>query len=141
MNEDVNKILRGTFGRVWMNGERLSNVKEYEAKATLNYEDVDMNDDLSTARRYMGYSVEGTMLLHKVDSKVLKLYQKGIVSGDIPEIKFVSAIADPTVDGQERVEIYGVTFDEVTLSKFANKTLLEEEVPFKARGFHVIDAI
>ena len=52
----------------------------------------------------------------------------------------VAALADPTSDGSERVEIYGVTFDEVMLNKFENKTVLEE-VPFKADDFKFIDTI
>lgn len=140
-NFDKNKIIRGNYGRLWMNGERLSNVKSFEAKATLNYEDIELNEELGTSRRYMGYTVEGTMVLHKFDSQVIKLYKEGIVNGVLPDVKMVAALADPTSDGSERVEIYGVTFDEVMLNKFENKTVLEEEVPFKADGFKFIDTI
>lgn len=141
MGFDENKIIRGNYGRVWMNGERMSNVKSFEAKVSLNYEDVELNDSLSTARRYMGYTIEGTMVLHKYDSQVIKLYKEGIVTGVLPEVKMVAALADPTADGQERVEIFGITFDEIMLNKFENKTLLEEEVPFKATGYKFIDVI
>ena len=81
------------------------------------------------------------MVLHKFDSQVIKLYKEGIVNGVLPDVKMVAALADPTSDGSERVEIYGVTFDEVMLNKFENKTVLEEEVPFKADGFKFIDTI
>ena len=81
------------------------------------------------------------MVLHKFDSQVIKLYKEGIVNGVLPDVKMVAALVDPTSDGSERVEIYGVTFDEVMLNKFENKTVLEEEVPFKADGFKFIDTI
>lgn len=140
-NFDKNKIIRGSYGRLWLNGERMANVKSFEAKATLNYEDVELNEELGTSRRYMGYTVEGTMTLHKFDSHIIKLYKDGIVSGVLPDIKAIAALVDPTSDGAERVEIYGITFDEVMLNKFENKTILEEEVPFKADGFKFIDTI
>lgn len=138
---DHNKIIRGSFGKVWLNDERLANVKSFEAKATLDYEDVDVNGDLGQKHRYMGYSVAGTLTLHKYDSTVAKLMKDAIVSGVMPEIKVIAALDDPTAYGAERVALYDVTLDEVTLNKFENKGLTEEEVPFKAGSFKYLDTI
>ena len=38
----TNQIIRGTYGRVWIDGELFANVKSFEAKLTLNYEEVDL---------------------------------------------------------------------------------------------------
>lgn len=138
---DHNKIVRGSFGKVWLNDERLANVKSFEAKATLDYEDVDVNGDLGQKHRYMGYSVAGTLTLHKYDSTVAKMMKDAIVSGVMPEIKVIAALDDPTAYGAERVALYDVTLDEVTLNKFENKGLTEEEVPFKAGSFKFLDTI
>lgn len=138
---DHNKIIRGSFGKVWLNDERLANVKSFEAKASLDYEDVDVNGDLGQRHRYMGYSVSGTLTLHKYDSTVAKLMKDAIVSGVMPEIKVIAALDDPTAYGSERVALYDVTLDEVTLNKFENKGLTEEEVPFKAGSFKFLDLI
>lgn len=142
MNQfDHNKIIRGSFGKVWLNDERLANVKSFEAKATMDYEDVDVNGDLGQKHRYMGYSVAGTLTLHKYDSTVAKMMKDAIVSGVMPEIKVIAALDDPTAYGAERVALYDVTLDEVTLNKFENKGLTEEEVPFKAGAFKYLDVI
>lgn len=138
---NTNKIMRGTFGRVWINGELYANVKSFEAKATLNYEEVDVSGELGKHQRYMGYAIEGTMTLHKIDSAVAVLLQDGIASGDLPDISIVGKLDDPTAYGAERVELYEVTFDELTLLKFENATNGEEEVPFKAAGFKYLDMI
>lgn len=138
---DHNKIIRGSFGKVWLNDEKLANVKSFEAKATLDYEDVDVNGDLGQKHRYMGYSVAGTLTLHKYDSTVAKLMKDAIVSGAMPEIKVIAALDDPTSYGAERVALYDVTLDELTLNKFENKGLTEEEVPFKAGSFKFLDVI
>ena len=50
-----NKVLRGTFGKVWVDGERLSNVKSFEAKASIDYEDMSINGEFGAKKRYMGY--------------------------------------------------------------------------------------
>ncbi|MFR2157260.1 MAG: phage tail tube protein [Evtepia gabavorous] len=124
-----NKVIRGTFGRAWVDGALMANVKSFEAKATIDYEDLDINGDFGQKKRYMGYSIAGTMTLHKFDSYILKKYQAAIMSGDLPEMKIVASLADPQSDGTQRVALYDVHLDEITLLQFENKTVLEEEVP------------
>ncbi len=136
-----NKVIRGTFGKVWVDGERMSNVKSFEAKATIDYEDMDVNGDFGQKKRYMGYSIAGTMTLHKYDSFILSKYHAGVMNGELPEITVVSALDDPTGYGAERVALHDVKFDEITLSKFENRTVTEEEVPFTAGSFEFLDLI
>lgn len=136
-----NKVIRGTFGKVWVDGERLSNVKTFEAKATIDYEDMDVNGDFGQKKRYMGYSIAGTMTLHKYDSFILSKYHAGVMNGELPEITVVSTLDDPTGYGAERVALHDVKFDEITLSKFENRTVTEEEVPFTAGSFEFLDLI
>lgn len=138
---NINKVIRGTFGRAWVDGDLMANVKSFEAKATLDYEDMDVNGDLGQKKRYMGYSVAGTMTLHKFDSYILKKYQAAIRNGDLPEMKIVAALADPQSYGAQRVALYDVHLDEITLLQFENKTVLEEEVPFTAGDYEFLDLI
>ena len=138
---DHNKTIRGTFGKVWLDGERLSNVKSFEAKATIDYEDMDINGDFGQKKRYMGYSIAGTMTLHKFDSFILSKYHEGVMTGELPEMTVVTALDDPTGYGAERVALYDVKLDEITLSKFENRTLTEEEVPFTAGSYKFLDLI
>ena len=140
-NFDHNKVIRGSFGKAWLDDEKLANIKSFEAKVSLDYEGMDVNGDLVQKHRYMGCSISGTMVLYKYDSTVLKKYKNGIVTGELPTVKIVAALDDPTAYGSERVALYDVTFDEVTLSKFENKGLTEEEVPFKAGSFEFLDLI
>lgn len=136
-----NKVFRGTFGKVWVDGERMSNVKSFEAKASIDYEDMNVNGDFGTKKRYMGYSISGTMTLHKFDSFILKKYQQGLMTGELPDMTIVAALDDPTAYGAERVQLRDVLLDEVTLNKFENKTLTEEEVPFTAGSYEFLDLI
>lgn len=136
-----NKVFRGTFGKVWVDGERMSNVKSFEAKAAIDYEDMNVNGDFGTKKRYMGYSISGTMTLHKFDSFILRKYQKGVMTGELPDMTIVAALDDPTAYGAERVQLRDVMLDEITLSKFENKTLTEEEVPFTAGSYEFLDLV
>ena len=138
---DQNKIIRGTHGKVWVDNERLANVKSFEAKATINYEDVYVNGDYATKKRYMGYAIAGTMTLHKYDSYIIDKYKAGVMTGELPDMTVVAALDDPTGYGAERVKLTDVLLDEITLNKFENATVLEEEVPFTAGSFEFLDTI
>lgn len=140
-NFDHNKTLRGTFGKVWVDNERMGNVKSFEAKASITYEDMEVNGDFGTKKRYMGYSIAGTMTLHKFDSHIVSKYQAGLMTGELPSMTIVAALDDPTAYGAERVALFDVKLDEITLMKFENKALVEEEVPFTAGAYEYLDLI
>lgn len=137
----TNQIIRGTYGRVWIDGELFANVKSFEAKLTLNYEEIDLSNDLGKHQRYMGFTGEGTMTLHKVNSKIFAKLAKAIKSGEMPEISIVGKLEDPTALGAERVSFTEVTIDEVMALKYENATIGEEEVPFKFADYEPLDLI
>ena len=138
---DKNKIIRGSFGAVWFDGQEVGSVKSFEAKITLDYEDVDIMGDLGKYKRYMGYSGEGTMTLHKIDSSIAKLIGDAIRSGNMPDFTIVAKLDDPSAYGAERVELTGVTINELMALKFENKALREEEVPFSFSHYRFIELI
>lgn len=137
----ANRVINGTFGRLWWDEELLANTKSFEAKTTLNWETVNISEDLGDHQKYMGYSGAGTITLHKIDSLAASKLADAIQSGNMPEGKLISRLADPASYGHERVELTGVTFDELTLIKWANKEIGEEELPFKFSGFRFLDKI
>lgn len=136
-----NKVFRGTHGKLWVANQIMADVKSFEAKATIDYEDMTINGDYGLKKRYMGYSIAGTITLHKFDSFIVKLYKDAVMSGQLPELKIVAALDDPTADGPERVALYDVCLDELTLSKFENRAVIEEEVPFTAGSFEFLDVV
>ena len=138
---DKNKIIRGSFGAVWFDGQEVGSVKSFEAKITLDYEDVDIMGDLGKHKRDMGYSGEGTMTLHKIDSSIAKLIGDAIKSGNMPDFTIVAKLDDPSAYDAERVELTGVTINELMALKFENKSLREEEVPFSFSHYRFIELI
>ena len=137
-----NKVIRGTFGRAWVDGDLMANVKSFEAKATIDYEDLDINGDFGQKKRYMGYSIAGTgsLVVHKVYTRNIDRTDQ-ILAGKDVRATLVMKLADPDAFGAERVALYDVHLDEITLLQFENKTVLEEEVPFTAGSFEFLDLI
>lgn len=136
-----NKIINGTFGAAWVGTEKFSNVKSFEAKVSLKYEDVDLAEDLAAHKKYMGWSGAGTMVLHKVDSAMAAKLADAIKTGEMEPVTVVAKLDDPAAFGAERVQLNGVYFDELTLLKFAMKEKLEEECPFTFDDYEFLDMI
>lgn len=136
-----NQVINGTFGRIWVNNTLWAECTSFEAKVAGEFEDITFCDDLATHSKYMGWTGEGTIVCHKVDSKITKLLQKAFKTGAMPEIKIVGKLDDPASTGSERIEILGVTFTEFTLMKFASREKGETEVPFKFTDYNPIDLI
>lgn len=136
-----NSVLLGTFGRLYLNNVRVAEVKSFELKANLQYEDVLVNGNLITQSKYKGSTLTGTMVLHKVNSANIKLVKDAIKTGVMPSIKLMGELADPNVDGSEAVEIIDVMFDEATLLSFANGEVREESTAFRAGDFNYLSTI
>lgn len=137
----ANEVINGTFGAVWVNGQKFANIIQFESKLTFNYEEINIAGDPSTHQKFMGYSGEGTMTFHKVDSSILKIVMSDLKKGKMPEIMMVGKVDDPAALGAERIQFNEVTFDEISLLKFENKALGSEEVPFKFATFKALDLI
>lgn len=140
-NKEIhNQILRGQFGKVWIDGELYANVKSFEAKISLKYESVDINGEMGVHQRLVGFEGAGTLVLHKIDSRVAQKIAGKIKNGSVPDIKIVSKLTDPDVNGAERIELTGVTLDELTHG-FENKKVQEESYPFKFADYNYLDLI
>lgn len=137
----ANKQINGTFGSVWVNGELWLDVESFEAKVTINYEDVNMALDLATHKKMTGWSGEGTMTVKKVYSRGSILMAKAVKNGQVPDISLTGKLADPDAYGAERVQLNEVTINEFMLMKFEQKTLGTEELPFNFADFQDIDLI
>lgn len=136
-----NNQINGTFGTVWVNREKWLDVESFEAKVTINFEDVNMAGDLATHKKMTGWTGEGSITVKKVYSRGASLMANAVKTGQMPEINLVGKLADPDAFGSERVAINEVTFNEFTLMKFELKTLGTEELPFNFADYDLIDLI
>lgn len=136
-----NKIILGTFGKVYINNKRMANIKSFEIKASMDYEEIDVNGNLIKQYKYKGSSLAGTMEVHKVDSYNINLVKDAIKTGVMPDIKIVGELSDPNIDGDEAIEITNVYLDEATLLAFTNGEVRDESTAFRAGGYNYISTI
>lgn len=134
-------VILGTHGRLYINNVRVANIKSFELKANLNYEDILVNGNLITQSKYTGATLTGTMVVHKVDSSNIKLVKDAIKTGVMPSIRFMGELKDPNIDGDEAIEVSDVMFDEATLFSFANGEVREESTAFRAGDYNYLSTI
>lgn len=134
-------VVLGTFGKLYMNNVRVANIKSFELKASLEYEDILVNGNLITQSKYKGATLTGTMVVHKVDSANIKLVKDSIKTGVMPSIKFMGELADPNSSGDEAIEVSDVHFDEATLLSFANGEVREESTAFRAGDYNYLSTM
>ena len=137
----ADNCILGTFGKLYINNVRVAEIKSFELKASLQYEDILVNGNLITQSKYKGATLTGTMVVHKVNSFNIKLVKDGIKTGIMPSIKFLGELADPNIDGDEAIEVSDVMFDEATLLSFANGEVREESTAFRAGDYNYLSTI
>lgn len=138
---NANNVILGTFGKLYINNVRVAEIKSFELKASLQYEDINVNGNLITQSKYKGATLTGTMVVHKVNSFNIRLVKDAIKTGVMPSIKFLGELADPNVSGDEAIEVTDVNFDEATLLSFANGEVREESTAFRAGDYNYLSTI
>ena len=132
-----NKYWNGSNGKLWVNDSEWDDVSSFEAKCEIKWEEVP--NGMKTAQVPMGYSVSGTIKMRKTDSKVFKLIADDYKNGIITDVSIISKATNLSTGKIERVKYTGVTFDEINLANREEKKIMEDDLPFKAEDFEILD--
>jgi hypothetical protein len=135
------KEINGTHGTVWVDGELWMEVESFEAKLTPQYEDINNANSMATHKKLIGWTGEGTMNIRKIYSRMQNKVSQDLKRGITTRSSIVSKLADPDSNGTERVVLYDVTFNEIMLAKFEQKTVVKEDIPFAFSDFDMPDTI
>ena len=138
---DERKIINGTHGTVFLDGEEVAEVKSFQAKLEFQKEEVKIAGKMATGTKYMGYSGKGSLALHKVNSRMIKAIGQQIKEGKEPRFTIIGKLADPDSDGVERIAINNVSFDDLTLFDFEVGAVGTCECPFTFTDIECIDLI
>lgn len=140
MNKGDRQILSAKYGEIFINGEKLLELKSAEIKLSMNYVDVEVAGDHKPYRKYDGYEISGSITVNKIDSKFSKIMLDTVKNGYAPDIRMQSILTDKAFKGSEAIALYGVTFDEITITKI-DKGGFEQELPFKASSIEAIETL
>ena len=137
---DTRKVINGTHGSLWINDQEVSEVKSFQVKAEFQKEEVKIVGQMATDTKYMGYSIKGSLSLHKVNSRMIKFISDSIKAGKEPRFTLIGKLADPDADGVERIAVKNVSFDDLTLMDWEVGAIGQSEHPFTATDWDVLDS-
>ena len=138
---DARKVINGTHGSLWINGEEIAEAKSFQVKVEFQKEEVKTVGSMTTDTKFMGYTVKGSLALHKVNSRMIKYLSNGIKAGKMPKFTLMGKLADPDSEGTERIVVKNVSFDDLTLMDFEVNALGGTECPFTATDWEILDSI
>lgn len=135
------RVINGTYGAVWINGEKLFDLESIELKVTINYEEVSFPEDPATHRKFISWNGEGALVVKKMFSRGVSMLAKAVKSGQMPDYTITTKLADPDAYGTERISVSEATFNEFLLTKIEQRALLTEELGFGFADFDIIEEI
>ena len=135
------RVLSGTWGDVWLEGEKVSECYGLQAKITYNKEDVALCGQMGVDYKVKSYKGTGSLRMHKVSSRMAKLIGEKIRDGQDVRFTIISKLADPDSYGAERVVLKNAGFDDLTLADWEADTLGKVEAPFTFTNYEYLDTI
>lgn len=131
MSENIrgNRTISGAYGELWLDNEKVAELKSIEGKITAERADVQLG--ISVDSKITGLKGEGTVTIYKVYTRGKKILENWLKGKDVRS-RIVTSIKDPdSLKGQEeRVSIDNVWFNSIDLVKFSRGEIVEEEIPF-----------
>lgn len=134
-----NQYWNGSNGNIWVNDSAWDKVKSFEVKMGLEWEDVP--NGMTTDRVLMGYNYEGSFSYRKSDTnynKAIDLLFAEYAAGRVPDVSIVSKAYNRATGKTQRIKVSGITFDELTLQSWEEKSVGEMEMPFKAGEVEIL---
>ena len=138
--DSAKRVISGTWGELWVDGEKIAECTACQAKVALNKETVNLCGRFMTDTKATSASGTGSLSLHKVDSGFAQR-MGGIKSGVDKRFTVISKLKDPDSYGAERVALYGVSFDDLTLADWQAATMGSVTAPFTFSDFEYLDQI
>lgn len=137
-----NKVLTGTWGELWINGEKIFEFSKISFKVTANRETVQIGVDEDS--KIVGLKGEGAYTVKKVYTRakeVLESWQKG---KDV-RASIIAKLEDPDASGGqiERWSCENVWHNELPVVNWEKGAIVEEEVTigFTPTDLKNLDAI
>ena len=113
---------------LWNHLARISRYQlDIDYPVKIEREDVDFVMQMAKDSKMTGLTGEWSMKVKKVFSRGAQLLSEKIKKGQDVRIQIISKIDDPDAYGSERLVIENAWFNELTLQKFENAKMIDEE--------------
>lgn len=141
MSFSAKRIMNGTFGELWLDGEKIAEVYKFQAKKGFNKESVKIPGELMEDTKITSVKGKGSFAFYKVSSLMQKKLGDAIINGQDKRFTIIEKLNDPDALGAERKAYYGVSFDDLTESDWEAAVLGKVECPFTYTSSKYLDLV
>ena len=134
-------MISGTWGEVWLEGDKVSECYGLQAKVSFNKEDIALCGQMASDKKVTSIECTGSLRMHKVTSRMALAIGENIRNGKDVRFTIVSKLKDPDAYGAERVVLSNVSFDDLTLADWEAKSVGKVECPFTFTDYEFLDEI
>ena len=139
--DSAKRVISGTWGEVWLDGDKVSECYGLQAKVSFNKEDIALCGQMASDKKVTSIECTGSLWMHKVTSRMALAIGENIRNGKDVRFTIVSKLKDPDAYGAERVVLSNVSFDDLTLADWEAKSVGKVECPFTFTDYEFLDEI
>lgn len=138
--DGAKRVINGTYGEVWLDGDKVAECTACQAKVELTKESVNLCGQLMEDSKLVSAKGTGSLTLLKVDSGMAQRLA-GVLNGVDRRFTIIEKLRDPDSFGAERVALYGVSFDDLTLADWEAAKQGSVTAPFTFTRYEYLDMI
>lgn len=132
---ETQRIRSGSHGEVWLNGELAAETYGFKAVIKKNKEKVPRCGAFFEGHKVLSAEITGTMRLYNATSRMIALQSGNLSAGKDTRSTVISNLDDPDAVGAQRIQLVGVSFDDLTLADWEASKIGTIEAPFTAEGY------
>lgn len=138
--DKASRVISGSWGCVWIDGEAIVECTAFQAKFNKNKEKIYLCGQFVNDTKAMSADGTGSITIKKVDSGQL-LREADLQKGIDRRYTLTGKLADPDAYGAERIAVYNVSFDDLTLADWKANAVGEITLPFTFTRYELLDVI
>lgn len=138
--DSAKRVINGTWGEAWVDGEKVAECSAAQAKVGKNKTTINLCGQFMEDTKAASGKGTGSLTLHHVDSGFVQR-ESGIQDGIDVRCTVILKLSDPDSWGAERVALYNVSFDDMTLADWKAATVGSITVPFTFSRYELLDLI
>ncbi|MBE6829146.1 MAG: phage portal protein [Ruminococcaceae bacterium] len=139
--DSAKRVISGTWGEVWMDGEYCSECYGCKLSVKANKEKIQMAGKMAVDNKITSIEQTGSLKLYKCNSRMAIKIGDKLKRGEDVRCTVISKLDDPDAYGAERVSVTGVSFDDLTLADWEVGKTGSTENPFTYTDYKYLDTI
>ena len=139
--DSAKRVISGTYGEVWLDGEYVGEAYGLQAKASFNKTEINRCRSMAVDTKITSIKYTGSLKMYKVNSRMAGLIIDKIRRGQDPRFTVISKLDDPDAYGAERIALKNVSFDDLTIADWEAARHGTIEAPFTFTDVEYLDMI